>query len=75
MKKVVIHIFILYVVGMLVGCSVTPNLPEGEFLYTGIDKVKVQDLMERCWVALMPEALSNWVFGHITLLLTSHERA
>ena len=43
MKKVVIHIFILYVVGMLVGCSVTPNLPEGEFLYTGIDKVKVQD--------------------------------
>lgn len=43
MKKVVIHIFILYVVGMLVGCSVIPNLPEGEFLYTGIDKVKVQD--------------------------------
>lgn len=43
MKKVIIHIFILYVLGMLVGCSVTPNLPEGEYLYTGIDKVKVQD--------------------------------
>lgn len=43
MKKVIIHIFILSVVGMLVGCSITPNLPEGEFLYTGIDKVKVQD--------------------------------
>ena len=43
MKKVIIHIFILYVLGMLAGCSVTPNLPEGEYLYTGIDKVKVQD--------------------------------
>ena len=43
MKKVIIHIFVLYVLGMLVGCSVTPNLPEGEYLYTGIDKVKVQD--------------------------------
>ncbi len=43
MRKVGIHIFILYIVGMLVGCSIVPNLPEGEYLYTGIDKVKVYD--------------------------------
>ena len=28
---------------MLAGCSVVPNLSEGEYLYTGIDKVKVSD--------------------------------
>ena len=28
---------------MLAGCSVTPNLSEGEYLYTGIDKVRVAD--------------------------------
>lgn len=43
MKRVIAHIFILYIMGILVGCSVVPNLPEGEYLYTGIDKVKVQD--------------------------------
>ncbi|MBO4672781.1 MAG: BamA/TamA family outer membrane protein [Bacteroidaceae bacterium] len=43
MKKVITHIVILYVLGMLAGCSVIPNLPEDEFLYTGIDKVKVEN--------------------------------
>lgn len=37
--------YILYIIAALVqvACSTTSNLPEGEVLYTGIDKVKVHD--------------------------------
>lgn len=42
MKKHLLYIYILVAV-VLAACSTTANLPEGEVLYTGIDKVKVHD--------------------------------
>ncbi|MDE5739473.1 MAG: hypothetical protein K2H92_04065, partial [Bacteroidaceae bacterium] len=42
MKKQLLYIYILVAV-VLAACSTTANLPEGEVLYTGIDKVEVHD--------------------------------
>ena len=41
--KALRHILYIYIVGMLVACSTTSHLPEGEVLYTGIKKTKVHD--------------------------------
>jgi outer membrane protein assembly factor BamA len=40
MKKTFLHIFILM---LLVACSTTSQLPEGEMLYTGIKEIEVED--------------------------------
>ena len=39
-SKVLISLFCLL---LLVGCSTTKNLPEGEVLYTGIDKLDIMN--------------------------------
>lgn len=43
MRKTLLYIFTLYIVGLLAACSTTSHLPENETLYIGIDKVKVHD--------------------------------
>lgn len=44
MKPILLYIIILLaVVGILTACSTTSHLPEGEVLYTGIEKIRVHD--------------------------------
>ena len=43
MKKQLLYILYIIVALVQAACSTTSNLPEGEVLYTGIDRVKVHD--------------------------------
>ncbi|MBQ6751440.1 MAG: BamA/TamA family outer membrane protein [Bacteroidaceae bacterium] len=43
MRNYTIHILFLITICLFVACSTTSHLPEGEVLYTGIDKIKVHD--------------------------------
>ncbi len=41
--KALRYILYIYIMGMIVACSTTSHLPEGETLYTGVKKMKVYD--------------------------------
>ena len=43
MKRQVLYIFILYIAMLFAACSTTSHLPEGEVLYTGIERTRVHD--------------------------------
>ena len=43
MKRQVLYIFILYIAILFAACSTTSHLPEGEVLYTGIERTRVHD--------------------------------